>query len=121
MALPQSVNYLATNGIVTFDVDSYLNMPMNGCNPCMLGGATMPMQPAKDTFASKAKSKLSDKNFLKTVAAVGISALLIGVGIFKGKKIVSAVKDSNFAKSIGTAFSSVKAAVMNFFAKSKNV
>lgn len=117
MALPQSVNYLATNGIVTFDVDSYLNMPMGGCNPCMLGGATMPMQPAKDTFASKAKSKLSDKNFLKKVAAAGISALLIGVGIFKGKKMLSAAKNSDFVKSVGSFFTGAKSTIMNFFTK----
>jgi len=120
MTLPNSMGYLARNGVVDFDVDAYLNNPAaKGVNytPNMLGDATMQAQPQKDTFSSKLKAKVSDKNFLKKAATAVIVTTLAVFGIKKGKNLLSAAKNSNVAQQTGSFLGKAKDCVAKFFKK----
>ena len=100
MALPNSMDYLARNGVVDFNVDAYLNSNAGGVNynPSLLGNTKLPAQPQKDTFSAKAKAKLTDKNFLKKAATAAIVVGLTAFGIKKGKNLLASAKESNVAQ-----------------------
>ena len=122
MTLPNSMDYLTRNGVVDFDVNAYLNNPTaRGVNfgPNMLGDTTMQAQPQKDSFSSKLKAKVSDKNFLKKAATAVIVTTLAVFGIKKGKNLFSKVKTSNVAQETGNFLGKAKNCVVNFFKKSK--
>lgn len=120
MALPHSMDYLMNGGVLDFDAAAYLNSNASGVQyPTMLGGVQMQNQPQKDSFASKAKSKLTDTNFLKKAATAVIATTLAIVGIRKGKKCWNAMKNSNTVQSAGNFLTSAKNSVSNFFTKFK--
>ncbi len=92
MTLPNSMNYLARNGVVDFDVDAYLNSPnAKGVNFAtnLLGDATLQSQPQKDSFSSRLKAKVSDKGFLKKAATAAIVTTLAVFGFKKAKNGIS--------------------------------
>jgi len=120
MTLPNSMDYLAMNGVVDFDVNAYLNSNAGGVNyPSLLGNTKMQAQPEKDSFTSKAKAKLTDKNFLKKAATAVVVVALAAFGIKKGKNLFNSAKESNMAqqaieKSTGF-FTKAKDYVSNLF------
>ena len=120
MTLPNSMDYLAMNGVVDFDVNAYLNSNAGGVHyPSLLGDTKMQAQPQKDTFASKAKAKLTDKNFLKKAATAVVVGTLAIFGIKKGKALFNSVKGTDVAqqaveKSTGF-FAKAKDYVSNLF------
>ena len=123
MTLPNSMDYLAMNGVVDFDVNAYLNSNAGGVNyPSMLGGAKLPAQPQQDSFTSKAKAKLTDKNFLKKAATAAIVVALTAFGIKKGKNLFNSAKESNVTQQVVEQstgfFSKAKDYVSGLFQKS---
>ncbi|MBR1680747.1 hypothetical protein IJ707_03040 [bacterium] len=118
MTLPHSLDYLMTGGVLDFDAAAYLNSNAGGVNyPPMLGGTTLQPQPKNDSFASKAKSKLTDTNFLKKAATVAIVGTLAFFGIKKGKNIMSTVKNTNWTEKAGSLLTSAKNGLSNLFTK----
>ena len=120
MTLPNSMDYLARNGVVDFNVDAYLNSPnAKGVNfsSNMLGDTTMQAQPKKDTFSSKLKAKVSDKNFLKKAATAVIVTTLAVFGIKKGKNLLNSAKNTNVGQQASTYLGKAKNWVSNAFKK----
>jgi len=120
MTLSNSMNYLARNGVVDFDVDAYLNSPnAKGVNyaPNMLGDATLKAQPQKDSFTSRLKAKVSDKNFLKKAATAAIVTTLAVFGIKKGKNLFSAANNANVTEQATGFFGKAKDFVTGLFKK----
>ncbi len=120
MTLPHSMDYLMNAGVLDFDAAAYLNSNAGGVQyPQMLGGVQMQSQPKTDSFASKAKAKFSDTNFLKKVATGVIVATLAFVGIKKGKKCIDVFKNSDKTQAVMNGLSSAKNSVSNFFSRFK--
>ena len=119
MTLPHSLDYLMTGGVLDFDAAAYLNSNAGGVNygPQMLGGTKMQAQPQKDSFASKAKAKLTDTNFLKKAATVAIVGTLAFFGIKKGKNLISSAKNTNWGEQAGKLWTSAKNGISNLFSK----
>ena len=121
MTLPHSMDYLVNGGVLGFDSAAYLNNTNVGgvnYNTNLLGGVQMQAQPKNDGFATKAKNKMSDMNFLKKAATIALVTVLAGVGLCKGKNVIKEVKYYNYTEGASNAFSAVKEGVCNFF---KNV
>ena len=118
MTLPHSLDYLMTGGVLDFDAAAYLNSNAGGVNfPPMLGGTAMHAQPKADSFASKAKSKLTDTNLLKKVATVAIVGTLAFFGIKKGKNLFNNIKNTNWTEKAGNLMASAKNGMSNLFKK----
>ena len=116
----QDLSYLATNGILTFDPNAYLNAPTTGANPyCQLGllpsDTKLQGQPTKDGFFSK------NKNTIKKVAAGAIIAGLAIFGISKCKnglsKIISGEATAKAAESGKGFINNCIDSVKKFFTK----
>ena len=106
MTLPNSMDYLARGGVIDFDAAAFLNSGNTGVQyPTVLGGVQMQQQPKKDSFASKAKAKLTDTNFLKKAATALIVGTLAFVGIKKGKNCLNSIKNSKVGQSVSNFFS----------------
>ena len=121
MTLPHSMDYLVNGGVLDFDAAAYLNNTNVGgvnYNTNLLGGVQMQAQPKNDGFATKAKNKMSDMNFLKKAATIALVTVLAGVALCKGKNVIKSVKNYNYTEGASNAFSAVKEGVCNFF---KNV
>jgi len=118
MTLPHSLDYLMTGGVLDFDAAAYLNSNANGVNyPPMLGGTTLKSQPQKDSFASKAKSKLTDTNFLKKAATVAIVGTLAFFGIKNGKNLINTAKNTNWTEKASGLLTNAKDGFCNLFKK----
>lgn len=130
MTLPHSMDYLVNGGVLDFDAAAYLNNTNVGgvnYNTNLLGGVQMQAQPKNDGFATKAKNKLKDVNFLKKAATVALVTVLAGVGLSKCKGLVKSLKNSNVAENVANAtqninkesatnaFKTVKDSVCGFF------
>ena len=111
MTLPHSMDYLVNGGVLDFDAAAYLN------NTNLLGGVQMQAQPKNDGFATKAKNKMSDMNFLKKAATIALVTVLAGVGLCKGKNLIKAVKNYNYSEGAANAFNAAKDGVCSFFKK----
>ena len=109
LPLQGSMNYLIDGGVLDFDANAYLNTGITTpyYQP-MLNGVKMQSQPQQDSFSSKIKNKLSDKNTLKTIAATAILGILAFVGIKKSKTIFNNVKNSKLITNLNKGFNSVK-------------
>lgn len=106
MTLPGSMDYLSAGGVLNFDAAAYLNNPnarqMPFKNP--LNASSAIGQPTKDTFMSKTKGKLKQKDTWKKIAAGAIVATLAGIGIYKGTKGIQNIssKASNLYQQAST-------------------
>lgn len=116
----QDLSYLATNGILTFDPNAYLNAPTTGANPygqlgLLPGDTKLQGQPTQDSFISK------NKNTIKKVAAGAIIAGLAIFGISKCKsglsKVFSGDAASKAAESGKGFISNCIDSVKKFFTK----
>ena len=108
----QDLSYLATNGILTFDPNAYLNAPTTGANPYgqigMLPTDTkLQGQPTKDSFISK------NKNTIKKVAAGAILAGLAIFGIAKCKNGFKNLTSTNIGETASKAAESGKGFISN--------
>ena len=119
MTLPHSLDYLNTGGVLDFDAAAYLNSTAGGVNynTNMLGGTTLQNQPKKDSFASKAKAKLTDVNFLKKAATAAIVGTLVFFGIKNGKNLINNIKTTNWSEKAGNLLASAKNGISNLFSK----
>lgn len=90
----QDLSYLATEGILTFDPNAYLNSPVTGnANPyaqigLLPNGTKMKNQPTKDGFVSR------NKETIKKVAAGAILTGLALFGIYKCKNATTKIADA---------------------------
>lgn len=132
MTLPHSMDYLVNGGVLDFDAAAYLNNTNVGgvnYNTNLLGGVQMQAQPNNDGFVAKAKTKMSDMKFLKTLATVALVTVLACVGLNKCKNLVKSIKKSDIVDDITSAtkkvnkdaltdkFNTVKDGVTGFFKK----
>lgn len=96
----QDLSYLATNGVLTFDPNAYLNAPAAGTNPygqigLLPSDTKLQGQPTQDGFISK------NKNTIKKVAAGAIIAGLAIFGFAKCKNGLGKVTEKLSSKNIG--------------------
>ena len=96
----QDLSLLASEGILTFDPNAYLNAPSTGANPYAQIGllpsdTKLQAQPTQDSFVSR------NKNTIKKVAAGAIIAGLAVFGLYKGKTCLNKVTEM-FSSKQGT-------------------
>jgi len=94
----QDLSYLATEGVLTFDPNAYLNAPAKGVNPygqigLLPGDTKLQAQPTQDSFVSKNKSTI------KKVAAGAIIAGLAVFGLCKGKSCLNKITEKFSSKT----------------------
>lgn len=96
----QDLSYLATNGVLTFDPNAYLNAPTAGVNPygqigLLPSDTKLQGQPTQDGFISK------NKNTIKKVAAGAILAGLAIFGLAKCKNGLGKITENLSSKNLG--------------------
>ncbi len=96
----QDLSYLATEGVLTFDPNAYLNTPAKGANPygqigLLPSDTKLQAQPTQDSFIS------NNKSTIKKVAAGAIIAGLAIFGLYKGKSCLNKIADK-FSSKAGT-------------------
>ena len=94
----QDLSFLASEGILTFDPNAYLNAPATGANPYAQIGllpsdTKMQAQPTQDSFVSRNKSTI------KKVAAGAIIAGLAIFGLYKGKNCLNKITEKFSSKT----------------------